>query len=122
MIIPSTLNAIRFIAVYGHGSTFSVSHLILGHGYQQIGKSHSTLSDIYHVATSKVYAGYLGIENGTIKVASGGSKTLNIYPSLERDVKLESELNGIIGLKTAVLELFPLILANKIQHIQIAEQ
>lgn len=126
-MIASNETVIRFIALYGRGFSFPVRHLILGHGYQNRGgHTHSVLAKIYEKdhpsQLGKMYAGYLSLEDGELKVFDGGNETLKIPREEHLDKKLTSELNLLSGLKQAVIQLFPLITSNQVCHVLIAEQ
>lgn len=127
MIVPSNTTVIRFIALYGHGLSFPVRHLILGHGYQEKGgRSHGQLLGIYEKENlsqnEKIYAGYLCMEDSRLKVFSGGSGTLGIPRNEELDMKLEHELETLQSFADATRAVYPLIISDTVQHLLIAWQ
>ncbi len=74
---PSNSTVFRFIATYGKGFDELVQRLILGYGYMNDGGlSHQDLVWLYLGSkrdyTNKLYAGYFTVENGLLRIFSGG--------------------------------------------------
>ncbi len=125
---PSNGTVVRFVASYGHGFSFPVRRLILGHGYQNYGGlAHSEILEIYlgkkiliDVA-EKVYAGYLHVEDGQVKIFSGGSQTLEIPSDKAKNDKFLDDLKHSRRMNTSVIALFPLITNGTVYHTMIAQ-
>jgi hypothetical protein len=126
---PSNETMVRFIAFYERGPENPVTKLVLGYGFQDMGgTSHRQLIPLYMKVdlnsdeeVARLYAGYLYLNEGQVRVA-GGSGTLYIRPSSERDQVLSKELNTTLSknVRGSVRELFALITANKLRNIMLA--
>ncbi len=127
---PSNRDVVRFVASYGGGFHLPFRRLILGFGYGDLGGiSHSGISRIYfgekiiENAREKLYAGYLYVEESKVKVFEyGGSQTLRINGSPEKNEKFIMEINRSEQMKSAILHIFPLLVSEKIGHVMLANQ
>jgi hypothetical protein len=122
---PSNSTVFRFIATYGKGFDELVQRLILGYGYMNDGGlSHQDLVWLYLGSkrdyTNKLYAGYFTVENGLLRIFSGGSQTLLIPRSQERDKRLMEDLSRQKKMNEAIVSLFPPITAGTISHVMLA--
>jgi hypothetical protein len=122
---PSNSTVFRFIATYGHGFDELVQRLILGYGYQdEGGLSHQDLLFLYlgtkRDFTDKLYAGYFAVEGSSLKIFSGGSQTLLIPRSEERNKKLIDDLNRRREMRRAVIHISTSITAGDVRHVLLA--
>jgi hypothetical protein len=119
---PSNETVVRFVALYANGFEASPSSLILGYGYQDKGgQSHRKLHALYQEfdSSNDIYAGYLCIEDGVVKVFSGGSMTMGIDDDSKLNAKLEQNLNEFQDTKQKVLEAVLQIMSGEIEHAKI---
>jgi hypothetical protein len=118
--------SVRFVALYEHGFSFPVSHIILGAG--EGGCSHRVLAKVFRVdrmsfvGSKDIYAGNLSIVEDTIGVLSGGSMTMGIEVNPTLDAKLPKDFELLRGMKEAILAVAPLIKEHKLAHVMIAQQ
>lgn len=119
---------IRFVAYYLGGNESPLSHIILGHGYKEMGGvSHEKLTWIYPASISMgeikhIYSGYLHVSQDCVLVYEGGSGTLEIPGSRVSNEKLAATINARTHLRQAIIELFPLLTSKKISHIMLGDQ
>lgn len=94
--------------------------LILGHGYKDKGVTpHHTLLRLYPNLDEEVYASYLIYIEESIRVAEGGSESLNISPSKVNDSWLNECLTRKIYWERIQL-LIPLVADERIPHLMIS--
>ncbi len=116
---------VRFIVYYDRGVSFPPTHLILGHGYQKVGRDHRMLNRLYgkQVDTQKgqhIYAGYFEVVGNRVHIRKGGSGTLNIHDDDALNRSLRRIIKEVEFLRLTITSLFPLITTNHVAHIMFA--
>jgi hypothetical protein len=116
---------VRFIVYFDRGINFPPTHLILGHGYGEIGRDHRTLNMIYgkQIDTQKgqhIYAGYFEVVGNRVHVRQGGSGTLSIPPDDTLDRVVRRITRQIAFLENFIITQFPLIVSNQVPHVMFA--
>ena len=126
---PSNQTVIRFVALFDNGFEKRLTRIVLGHGYKEYGGlSHSYLSEIYELIDletediKSLYAGYLCLENDTVKVFSGGSESMGISQHVDKNESVASSLKTLSGLAGAIAVVFPHIISGKIMHTMFFQQ
>ncbi len=122
MDTPPAETAIRFIAVFRPDLGLPARHLVLGHAAKHQ-NTHIALRALYGLdrESKNLYAGYLSVTDGKLKVIQGGCRNIKISGSDILDEKMERDLNINGVANPAILELFPLLTTGKVQHTLIAQ-
>lgn len=121
-IVPSNETVVRFIAVPGAEPGPPHSHFVIGFGFgKHGGKNHRELAELYGLHKIEgLYAGYLEMEHGKVRLNSGGNTSLNIVPNAALDDAVNKTLQWRTTFSHSLANLFPLVTAGSVMHVMLS--